>query len=313
MLQGEKSILVTGGAGFIGSHLCKALVKYEARVAVVDHFSTGRLENLQDISHNIDLFSLDFKSQAFSDLLTSSDFDVIFHFAGTASVPLSVDCPEDDFQSNLAGTFQLLETMRQSGSRSTLIVASSAAVYGNPSKIPISETDPTNPISPYGISKLAMERYVFVYSQLYGLKTASLRPFSVYGPRLSKQIVYDFIQKLTNNPDNLSIIGDGSQVRDFIYVDDIVHAALVVLNKAPLKGEVYNVASGHGYSTQEIAETLTKEMGIFPEYKYTGEIRPGEPDKWIACIDRLKALGFTPQVSLSEGLRRTLDWYKSCH
>jgi UDP-glucose 4-epimerase len=190
-------------------------------------------------------------------------------------------------------------------------VASSAAVYGNPSNIPIIETDPTLPISPYGISKLAIERYVSAYSRLYGLKAASLRPFSAYGPRLRKQVVYDFIVKLSTDPSELTILGDGNQVRDFIFVDDIVQAALVVLEKSPLCGDVYNVASGQGTSTQEIAEILAKAMGLRPKYHYTGSIRPGEPDKWIACIDKLRMLGFVPQVALEEGLKRTVEWYNS--
>jgi UDP-glucose 4-epimerase len=234
---------------------------------------------------------------------------VIFHLAGNAYVPPSIENPNYDFQANLAATFQLLETLRGSSFGPILIVASSAAVYGNPDRIPIHETGLAVPISPYGVSKLAMERYVAVYSRLYGLKAASLRLFSVYGPRQRKQIVYDFLEKLANNPNELVILGDGTQVRDLVYVEDVVRAALVVLDNAPLEGEVYNVAGGRGYSTAEIAQTMTGIMGLSTKFQYTGSIRPGDSEKWIACIDRIGALGFSPRISLEEGMKRTIEWY----
>lgn len=305
----NESVLVTGGAGFIGSHLCEALVRRGAHVTVVDNLSNGTVQNLQRIGDQIDLYELDIRSSAFRDLLLAADFEAIFHLAANAYVPPSIENPDYDFQTNLVATFQLLETLRSSGLDSTLIVASSAAVYGNPSRIPISETDLTVPISPYGVSKLSVERYVSVYSRLYGLKAASLRLFSAYGPRQRKQIVYDFIKKISNNPSELVILGDGTQVRDLVYVEDIAQAALTVLENAPLEGEVYNVAGGHGYSTTEIAETMSNVMGLSPEFHYTGSIRPGDPEKWIACIDRIRKLGFCPRISLEEGMKRTIEWY----
>ena len=307
----NESVLVTGGAGFIGSHLCEALVRRGAQVAVVDNLSNGTLQNLQKIADQIDFYELDICSSAFRDLLLTGNLDAIFHLAANAYVPPSVENPDHDFQTNLVASFQLLETLRSCGLDSTLIVVSSAAVYGNPSRIPISETDLTVPISPYGVSKLAMERYVSVYSRLYGLKAASLRLFSVYGPRQRKQIVYDFIKKISNNPSELVILGDGTQVRDLVYVEDVVQAALIVLDNAPLEGEVYNVAGGRGYSTREIAETMTNVMGLSPRFRYTGSIRPGDCEKWIACIDRIRKLGFAPRISLEEGMRRTIECYDS--
>lgn len=307
----NRSVLVTGGAGFIGSHLCEVLVEKSVQVTVVDNLSSGRIRNIQKIADRIEFHELDIRSSAFRDLLLTCDFDVIFHLAANAYVPPSIESPDYDLQTNLVATFDLLETLRSSGLDSTLIVASSAAVYGNPTRIPITETGLTVPISPYGVSKLAMERYVSVYSRLYGLKAASLRLFSVYGPRQRKQVVYDFIKKISNNPSELVILGDGTQVRDLIYVEDVVQAALIVLDNAPLEGEVYNVAGGRGYSTQEIAETLTNIMGLSPKFHYTGSIRPGDCEKWIACIDRIRRLGFSPRISLEEGMRRTTEWHDS--
>ena len=180
-----------------------------------------------------------------------------------------------------------------------------------PEHIPILETDPILPISPYGAGKLALERYVYVYSKLYGLRAASLRFFSVYGPRQCKQIIYDQIKKLSGNPNEVEVLGDGTQVRDLLYVEDLVEAMLIVSEQAPLSGEVYNVASGQGHTTREIVETIAQCMDLRPKLNFTGSVRPGDPDKWVACIDRLRELGFSPRISLEEGIDRTARWYRT--
>jgi UDP-glucose 4-epimerase len=311
MTTDYRSVLVTGGTGFIGSHLSEALVRQGFQVTIVDNLSNSGLENVREIADRIDFHKLDVRSSAFRDFLLTGDFDVIFHLAANAYVPPSIENPDYDFQTNLVAPFRLLETLRRSDLDTTLIVASSAAVYGNPRRTPMSESDPTGPISPYGVSKLAMECYVSVYSQVYGLKAASLRLFSTYGPRQRKQIVYDLIKRISDNPSELIILGDGTQIRDMVYVEDVVQATLTVLENAPLEGEFYNVAGGRGYSTREIAETMTDVMDLSPEFHYTGSIRPGDPEKWIACIDRLRKLGFSPRISLAEGMKRTIEWYNS--
>jgi UDP-glucose 4-epimerase len=304
-------VIVTGGAGFIGSHLCEVLVSKGFKVTIVDKMCNGQHENIQCISPSITVYELDICSTIFRELILDTKPDVIFHLAGIASVPISVEDPYLDFRNNLEGSFQLLESLRIGRLDSTLIVASSAAVYGNPKRIPIHESDPTIPISPYGVSKLAMERYVSVYSRLYGIKAASLRPFSAYGPRLRKQIVYDLIRKITEDPSELTLLGDGTQVRDLIYVEDLIQAALVVLENAPLEGEAYNIAEGRGYSVQEIAETLVKSTRLNTNIRYSGKTRAGDPDRWIACVDKIKSLGFHSNVSLGEGIQRTLNWYRA--
>lgn len=303
-------VLVTGGAGFIGSHLCEALVERGAQVAVVDDLSSGRLENLVRVRDQIEFFEFDVGHVEFKRMLRTKDFDAIFYFSGIAYVPPSVNHPDRDFDTNLAAPFRFLENLRRLNPGTQLIMASSAAVYGNPVRNPISEEDPTRPISPYGVSKLAIERYVSVYSQLYGLKSASLRLFSVLGPRQHKQIVYDFIEKISANPDCLEVLGDGTQIRDLIYVEDAAQAALAVLEKAPMEGEVYNVATGLGNTTHAIGKMVFEAMGLVPSFRYSGKVRPGDPAIWIGNIEHLRKLGFEPKVSLAEGIRRTVEWYK---
>jgi len=315
-----KKILITGGAGFIGNHLTEALVSatFEQKgaysnITVVDNLSNGVVDNLKSIIDKVSFKQLDVREQRFLDFLADENFDIIYHFANTAYVPPSVKDPYFDFENNLHATIKLLEHLRQNQPDVTLVYASSAAVYGNPAKIPISEIDSTFPISPYGVAKLAAEQYVSVYSQLYDIKAASLRFFSVYGPRQLKQVIYDFMEKLRQNPKELVIIGDGTQTRDFIFVEDAIQATLQVTLHGTLTGEVYNVATGEAYTTLEVANIIAKELGVNPKWIFTGDVRPGDAQKWLADIDRLKHLGYTPHYSLPRGIRSTLQWYAVQH
>jgi len=305
-----RRILVTGGAGFVGSHLVERLIAEEHEVVVVDNLSTGNRDNLAHVIRHTEFRHLDVCGPDLEQLLSDQAFDIIFHLAANAYVPPSVERPDWDFDTNLMATFRLLEMLRRSRWQGTLVYASSAAVYGNPARIPVQEADPTVPVSPYGVSKLASERYIAVYAQLYGLRAASLRLFSVFGPRQRKQVVYDFIRKLHDNPRELYMYGDGSQVRDFNYVQNMVDAALLIAERGKLEGEVYNVASGRACSTLELARAICAVMGIQPEIKFSGSVRPGDPEKWIADIGVLKSLGYRVRVSLEEGIKRTIEWYR---
>lgn len=305
------SVLITGGAGFIGSHLVEAMLHKGARVTVVDNFSNGFEENLAAVRDQIDFYEIDIRTPEFDAFLENHTFDAICHLAANAYVPPSVEDPTFDFNQNLVAPFRLLEFLRKSEQRPALVVMSSAAVYGNPVRIPIEETDPTVPISPYGVGKLALERYVSVFSQVYGIPAASLRLFSVFGPRQKKQIVYDFLVKLTATPEQLVIIGDGTQMRDLVYVEDVVQAIFTVLENGPLTGEAYNVASGSGSTTLDIGKAAAKAMSLNPEYAYTGSVRPGDADKWIAAIDDISALGYTPRYSLEDGIQQVYEWFRA--
>jgi UDP-glucose 4-epimerase len=307
----NKRVLVTGGAGFIGSHLSEQLVANGTEVTIVDDLSSGKRENLAKISTAVNLKEFDIRQLEWEPILREQTYDVVFHLAANAYVPPSVERPAWDYQINLGGTFRLLETLRQVKWMGTLIYASSAAVYGDPQMIPIQEGDLTVPISPYGVGKLAAERYIAVYSQLYGLRAASMRLFSVYGPRQRKQVVYDFIRKMIRKPSEVPIYGDGTQIRDFNFVEDTARAMMIAADHALLQGEVYNVASGRECSIRELADTLCNILEVKPKLIYSGSIRPGDPDKWSVDISRLKSLGYLPQVSLEDGLRRTVDWYRA--
>ena len=306
-----KAVLVTGGAGFIGSHLVARLEELGAGVTVVDDLRTGNLANIGQCVDRLELVQDDISNGGLHSLVATRDYDVAFHLAANPYVPPSIEQPWYDFQVNLVGTLRLLETLRQHAQPPRLILASSAAVYGDIDAPAIREDHPTVPISPYGVSKLAAERYAAVYARLYGLRTASLRFFSVYGPRQRKQVVYDLLRKLSRRPAELEVLGDGTQTRDFNYVSDVVDAALRVAARGPLVGEAYNVASGRACTIHELLGILSDLTGSRPRIKWSGAVRPGDPQRWLADVSRLRALGWEPAVSLREGLVCTLEWYRS--
>jgi UDP-glucose 4-epimerase len=304
-------VLVTGGAGFIGSHVVEALTARGASVTITDT-SVERCErNLGHLRPQPVTVWGSLGELLRTGGLNLGDYAVIVHLSGNPYIPPSVENPAYDFDHNLQTTFALLEAVRSlPGQRPTLIYASSAAVYGEPVRLPVYEGDPLVPISPYGVSKMAAERYLAVYCRLYGLRGAALRFFSVYGPRQRKQVIYDLLVKLTSQPDRVDIHGDGTQERDFCHVQDVVGALFTVLERAPLRGEAYNVASGESRSINDVLAAWCALLGVQPQVVYTGAIRPGETDKWSVSIEALRALGYTPQVRFEDGLRGILDWYR---
>jgi UDP-glucose 4-epimerase len=302
--------LVTGGAGFIGSHLVEHLVDSGSTVTVIDDLSTGRIENLHRV-----ISQIQFDERPLEALLetpsTLLEHDVVFHLAANAYIPPSIEDPAFDYSLNLDTTFRLLEVLRTSGQPPRLVYTSSAAVYGDPKRLPIHEADPTVPISPYGVGKLAAERYVAVYSQLYGITASSVRLFSVYGPRQCKQVVYDLIDRLAREPTRLDVIGDGTQERDFVFARDVAAALALVSNTAPGLGEVYNVASGSSCSIAELVSLVCEVMELNPELVYTGTVRPGDAQRWSVDTAALFSLGYRPGMSLRDGVAATWDWYRA--
>ncbi len=304
-----RRVLVTGGAGFIGSHLVEALVAQGDQVTVIDNLATGALGNLARVGG-----AIDFREAHLGQLLRAGDldvaaYDVLFHLAANPYIPPSVERPAYDYEANLNTTFLLLEALRQARRAPMLVNTSSAAVYGNPATLPIRETDPTVPISPYGVSKLGAERYVAVFSQLYNLRCASLRLFSVYGPRQRKQVVFDLLSRLRADPTTLQVLGDGSQARDFCYVGDVVQAMLLMPTHAPAQGEAYNVAQGQAHTIADLVHALAAVCGLTPTVQWTGSIRPGDAERWEVDISRLAALGYVPQTALPAGLAAIRDWF----
>jgi len=299
-------ILVTGGAGFIGSHLLDELVKEGFEVTVFDDLSTGRIEN---ISHHLEKRKIRFIE---GDVRRRKDVEealegveVVFHLAAITSVPYSIRHPKITYEVNVDGTRNLLEACLRS-SVEKFIYLSTCAVYGEPKYLPVDEKHPTNPISPYAKSKLKAEQACMKFQEAYGLKTTIFRPFNIYGSRQRNDwyggVIANFIKRLRRGKQPL-IYGDGKQTRDFIYIDDAIRAFMTALNHNDAVGRTFNIATGIPTSINQLAQLLIELLGaegIKPQHTSP---RQGDIRHIYANIEEAKSrLGFKPRVSLKEGL-----------
>lgn len=297
-------VLVTGGAGFIGSHLVDRLVAEGSEVVVLDNLYTGKIGNLSKSINNIKFVRGDVRDPNLTKKLIQ-DVDVVFHLAANASVPDSVKNPTYDFETNLVGTFNLLKASINSNVKK-FIYASSAAVYGEPKYIPIDEEHPLCPVSPYGATKLSGEILGFTFKKTYGIPFVVARIFNVYGPRQTRYVMFDFYKKLLENPNQLRVLGNGSQVRDFCYVTDAVEALLLIAEKGE---SVYNVAGGNPISIKKIAEIMVSQLAPSAKIIYTGESWKGDISILVADISKLKGLGFKPKIDLKDGINLVIKWF----
>jgi len=300
--------LVTGGAGFIGSHLVDRLLLDGWGVWVLDTFALGSLENLRGHigDGSVEVLNMDLKDPKAA-LSAVEGVEVVFHYAANPEVRVSATNPDIHFNENVVATFNLLEAMRRARVRQ-LIFASSSSVYGEPAEIPIDEAAPIKPISVYGASKAACENLIHAYSHLYGLKAVVLRYANVVGPRLRHGVVYDFIIKLLRDPNLLEILGDGGQMRSYIYVTDAIEATMIAWKKSAGTFEVYNVGGEDWVSVNDVTDVITEVMGLRGVRRVYKPILhgvgwPGDVKRIALSIDRIKALGWKPRMRSREALR----------
>ncbi len=294
----------------MGSHLVESLVARGVAVTVADNFSTGSLENLASVEDRVTIVRADLVTDDLTGLLSRGDFDTVIHTAGNASIPTSVAQPVHDLRTNILSTMNLLEAMRLVSPASALINISSATIYADGGGAPMTEDHPKGPVSPYGVSKLAAELYVGLYAHLHAMRTCSVRVFSVFGPRLRKQVVWDLMERLTSNPAELVIHSDGSERRDFNYVQNIIDAILVVAERAPMHGEAYNAGSRESISIAELARHVAAGLSLDPTIRHSAP-RIGHARVWQADIGRLESLGYSEAVTFRDGLQRTVAWFKA--
>ena len=308
-MHGYNRILVTGGAGFIGSHLVDRLLKEGLEVIVLDNLSSGYIKNIKRHigNKNFRFVKDDIRNQELINKLIK-DVDVVFHLAAIVSVPRSIKDPILTNEVNVNGTLNLLDAARRSNLKK-FIFASSCAVYGIPESLPLKENSPLRPISPYGSSKLAAETYVQTFHKVYGLKTVCLRYFNVYGPRQSKgkysSVISRFLNALRKNKP-LRIYGDGKQTRDFVHVYDVVEANLLALLKEKAIGECFNIATGKPTSIENLARKLMAISGKEAEIIHL-KPRRGEIKHSFADISKaMEKLGYKPKIPLENGLKNLL-------
>ncbi len=301
-------VLVTGGAGFIGSHVVDRLAEMGVEVLVVDNLFTGKVENLQKaLEHgNVRFFEGDIRDGGIVERVVG-EVEAVVHLAAIASVPFSVENPVLTNDVNVGGTLNLLDAcVRKDVQR--FVFVSSCAVYGEPSYLPVDEEHPVKPLSPYAASKVSAEVYCEVFGRVYGLGVVVLRLFNVYGSRQRGEDDYSgVISKFLKNMAcgrPLVVFGDGEQTRDFVHVDDVVDAVLLALESEGAVGEVFNVGSGRSVSVNELVGVMGEVFGVEVEVVYEKE-RAG--DIRASCSDISKAqriLGYRPRVTLESGLRR---------
>ena len=304
--------VVTGGAGFIGSHLAEALVARGERVRVADSFITGHRGNLAALGHGIDLVEGDLADEAVARRAVAGA-DYVLHQAAIPSVPRSVADPITSHRANVDATLQILVAARDAGVKRVVYAASSSA-YGDTPEMPKREDMPTNPLSPYALQKLIGEQYMQMFTALYGLETVSIRYFNVFGPRQDPSSPYSgvialFVTALLEGAAP-TITGDGEQTRDFTYVANIVDGVLLAATAPRASGEVINVATGRQISINELARALGTIIGNSTPPVHI-EARTGDVRHSLADITKARdRLGYEPTVDLEEGLRRTVEWYR---
>ena len=309
--------LVTGGAGFIGSHLVDRLLADGHDVRVLDSFSTGKRENLAHVRDRITLHEADLRDARAVER-AAEGCEVIFHEAAVVSVPYSVEHPQETHDVNLQGTLNVLLAARSRGVR-RVVFASSAAIYGEEPTLPKSEAMVPEPIAPYGVEKLACEHYLRTFAKLYGVETVALRYFNVFGPRQDPSSPYSgvisvFVQRLLAN-EPITIFGDGLQSRDFVEVRDVVEANLLAATvpASGVSGRVFNVARGERTTLLELASLLGTLAGRTAGPTLAAE-RAGDIRHSHAAIDRARAaLGYVPKISVEAGLAALLEHERRRH
>lgn len=300
------SVLVTGCNGFLG----RLLVSFYKQQLGQCCYGLGKAS-----PENAPLFLLEKYSQValpspnVSTLIAELKPSLLIHAAGRSSVPLSVSNPNEDYQSGPPVVMQLLDSIRLHSPHTKFIFLSSAAVYGDPLVVPTGEDCTTKPISPYGYNKLQCELIVTEYAHLYGIRAASVRIFSAYGPGLKKQFFWDFCNKAVSGPRHIELYGSGNETRDYIYGKDICRAIDCIERSAPLSGEQINVCSGESVSISCLSRRLAFNLNVDVDITFSGSGLKGSPSFWQGQNTLLQSMGYVPSVGLEEGLVRYAKWY----
>ncbi|OQX92593.1 MAG: UDP-glucose 4-epimerase [candidate division Zixibacteria bacterium 4484_95] len=304
-----RKVLVTGGAGFIGSQIADALIEEGLSVEVIDNLFTGRRENVHPEAV---FYEMDIRSKEINGVFKKARYDVVFHLAAQMDVRKSVADPAFDADANILGGINLLQACKNHGVKKVIFASTGGAIYGEQVSFPASEDHPQNPASPYGISKLAFEKYLQFYKSEYGLDYISLRYANVYGPRQRGDgeagVVAIFFEKLISG-EKAIIFGDGGQTRDFTYVGDVVHANILAMNYD--KCGAFNVGTGIETDINTLFDAIKAVVGSHQERIYE-PAKPGEQRRSVIDYSAIKmAMGWQPKVNLTHGLKKTAEFFKT--
>jgi len=307
-------IIVSGGAGFIASHLTDKLIEKGHDVVVIDNLSTGKKENLNPKAK---FYEMDICDSKISQIFEGEKPEIVFHFAAQIDIRKSVKDPIEDAKINILGSLNLLENCREFGVKKFIFASTGGAIYGDTNIIPTPENHLENPESPYGICKLTIEKYLNFYKKTYGLNSAVLRLANIYGPRQNSKgeagVIAIFCDKMLKN-EQVTINGDGEQTRDFIFIDDVVNAALLATFRGPSSADsvpIYNIGTGKETNIDEVFRKI-KEFTNSNCQEIHGPAKPGEQKR--SCLDYSKAkreLNWQPSYDLDNGLEKTVNWFHS--
>lgn len=298
-----ENVLVTGGAGFVGSYLVESVLKLGCRVTVLDNFADAPSSNLAAFERELELVRADVRDERWPEQI--GPIDTIFHLAANASVPRSAEQPVYDATVNIVGTINALRLARERNAR--FFLASSGAVYGEPVSPPMREDHPLEPISPYGASKLGAEQYVELYKRLYGVSATIIRFFNMYGPRQRRFVVYDFARKILAPGDEVVILGDGRQIRSQLYVEDAIRAVLTVARHG--EAPVYNVGSARNLTVTEIMAKMLDAFGTDKKLTTSQSSWHGDVQRLVPDVSALQTLGWREEITYEQGLLHFKEWF----
>jgi len=303
-------ILITGGAGFIGTNLTNLLLSKGYEIVVFDDLSSGKLDNLKQHLHkkNFRFVKGDVRDKETLNSVMKG-VDEIYHLAADPSVKDSAEKPERSFEINVIGTFNLLEAARRNDVKK-IVFTSSSTVYGETNVLPTPEEHPMVPISNYAASKVACESYISSYAFTYGIKGVVLRLANIFGPYSAHGVMYDFYRKLKANPERLEILGNGKQSKSYLYISDCLDAMLLASKKQKKVYDYFNVGSSEMTIVNEIAKHICSVMNLKPKFEYTGGKRgwKGDVVKMLLSTKKIEKLGWRRKVSLKEGIRQYIHW-----
>jgi len=308
-----EKILVTGGAGFIGSHLCDSLAEHNCEITILDNFSAGLIGNIQHLLEQMPRKVKLLKGDCTNSINVKKalrNVEMVFHFAANPEVRLELSDPKTCFRQNIYATYALLQQLRANPKPHTIIFVSTSTVYGEPETIPTPENyAPLQPISLYGASKLASEALISAYAHTYNLKAVIYRLANTVGPRSQHGVIHDFIQKLKKNPNELEILGDGAQTKSYLYISDCIKAMLLGLEKSKNQVEIYNIGSEDQIDVKTIAQIIIEEMELKNvKLTYTGGVNggrgwKGDVKNMLLDVSKLKSLGWKPKYTSAQAIK----------